>query len=163
MELFVHLITLRILPDASAYNVCRMLVVAQVVLAMQLPFTLIPLIKATSSHSIMGSFASSWVVSMTAWASSAAVSIANVLMILDVLWKEASQSAVDQAAEPRQQTFTEWLPVALMSMMQCVQTSFQKCSCAFKRAPGMVSTFEIRVLKYIVRGRSFTGYHSLNP
>ena len=91
---------------------------AQVVLAMQLPFTLIPLIKATSSRSIMGSFASTWITSMTAWAASAAVSIANVLMILDMLWKEASHSASDQSENPSQDGFVEWLHLALMSMMQ---------------------------------------------
>jgi hypothetical protein len=95
-----------------------MLVVAQVVLAMQLPFTLIPLIKATSSRSIMGSFASSWATSVTAWASSAAVSVANVLMILDMLWKEASETAADQTVGPNKQSFAEWLTIALMNVMQ---------------------------------------------
>ena len=101
--------------------------VAQVMLAMQLPFTLIPLIKATSSRSIMGSFASSWVTSVTAWASSAAVSIANVLMILDMLWKEASESAADQSEHPTQDGFVEWLNLALMSMIQCAPALFLFC------------------------------------
>lgn len=57
---------------------------------------------------------------MTAWASSAAVSIANVLMILDMLWKEASESAADPSGEVNQQSFTEWLTLAMMNMMQCV-------------------------------------------
>lgn len=62
-----------------------MLVVAQVVLALQLPFTLVPLIKATSSPALMGPFASSWLRSGAAWAASALVFAANLLMLLDML------------------------------------------------------------------------------
>ena len=59
--------------------------VAQVVLALQLPFTLIPLIKATSSRALMGEFASSWLRSGVAWAASGLVFAANLLMLLDML------------------------------------------------------------------------------
>jgi hypothetical protein len=97
---------------------CRMLVVAQVVLAMQLPFTLIPLIKATSSKAIMGSFASSWVTSVSAWASSIAVSLANVLMVLDMLWNKASEQS--GGLPEAQQSFGDWFIRAMANMLQCV-------------------------------------------
>jgi hypothetical protein len=68
-----------------------MLVIAQVVLALQLPFTLIPLIKATSSSAIMGPFASSYLRSSTAWAACILVSAANLLMLLDMLRLDAPE------------------------------------------------------------------------
>ncbi|KAF8064691.1 nramp2 [Scenedesmus sp. PABB004] len=63
--------------DAATY---RFLLVAQVVLALQLPFTLIPLIKATSSARLMGSHRSSAALAAAAWAASALVFTANLLL-----------------------------------------------------------------------------------
>jgi hypothetical protein len=54
--------------------------VAQVVLALQLPFTLVPLIKATSSPRLMGPYKNSWLTAVGAWGAGAAVFLANVLL-----------------------------------------------------------------------------------
>ena len=88
-----------------------MLVIAQVVLAMQLPFTLIPLIKSTSCRAIMGVFTSSLLRSSIAWAASFVVFVANMLMLVDMLWMETPEQI---AARQEKQGFTdkgfdEWL------------------------------------------------------
>jgi len=58
----------------------RFLLVMQVVLALQLPFTLVPLIKATSSARLMGAFKNSRLTAIGAWGAGAAVFLANVLL-----------------------------------------------------------------------------------
>ncbi|KAI8473829.1 MAG: natural resistance-associated macrophage protein-domain-containing protein, partial [Monoraphidium minutum] len=58
----------------------KFLLVAQVVLALQLPFTLVPLIKATSSARLMGRYRNSWATAAGAWGAGAAVFVANVAL-----------------------------------------------------------------------------------
>jgi hypothetical protein len=58
----------------------RFLLIAQVVLALQLPFTLVPLIKATSSGRLMGAYRNSRLTEAAAWGAGAAVFLANVLL-----------------------------------------------------------------------------------
>lgn len=53
---------------------------AQVVLALQLPFTLVPLIKATSSRRLMGQYRSSTATAVGAWGAGLTVFLANVLL-----------------------------------------------------------------------------------
>ena len=98
--------------------------VAQVVLALQLPFTLIPLIKATSSHALMGRFASSWLRSGVAWAASFVVSAANLLMLLDMLRMDAP--------EPRGAAgLKEWsISGGFQQWLQHVRRSFDRCAAA---------------------------------
>lgn len=88
-----------------------MLVIAQVVLAMQLPFTLIPLIKSTSSRAIMGVFASSRLRSSIAWAASFVVFVANMLMLVDMLWMETPEQIAARQEEQgfADKGFDEWL------------------------------------------------------
>jgi Mn2+/Fe2+ NRAMP family transporter len=54
--------------------------VAQVVLALQLPFTLVPLIKATSSGRLMGPHRNGWATALGAWGAGLTVFLANVLL-----------------------------------------------------------------------------------
>jgi Mn2+/Fe2+ NRAMP family transporter len=54
-------------------------------LALQLPFTLVPLIKATSSAALMGPFKSSALLAGAAWAASGLVFVANLLMFISLL------------------------------------------------------------------------------
>jgi hypothetical protein len=53
----------------------------QVALALQLPVTCIPLIKATSSRARMGTFKSSWALASAAWAALALIFTANLLLL----------------------------------------------------------------------------------
>jgi manganese transport protein len=68
------LIGVMILGDES---VGRLLVLSQVVLSIQLPFAIYPLIRFTSSKKLMGGFANSAVVAAIAWALFAAITAAN--------------------------------------------------------------------------------------
>jgi hypothetical protein len=54
----------------------------QVVLALQLPFTLVPLIKATSSSQLMGEFSSSRWLAGASWAATALIFVANLTLFL---------------------------------------------------------------------------------
>lgn len=82
--------------DSGAYH---LLLVLQVVLALQLPFALIPLIKATSSRRLMGAHRNGAVGAAAAWASGAAVFAANVAMLAAQLAPGAAFLPAAKAAE----------------------------------------------------------------
>eukprot|EP00879_Flechtneria_rotunda_P013472 GHRR01014066.1.p1 GENE.GHRR01014066.1~~GHRR01014066.1.p1 ORF type:complete len:1200 (+),score=508.94 GHRR01014066.1:1255-4854(+) len=73
--------------DKATY---KFLLVAQVVLALQLPFTLVPLIKATSSKKLMGSHKNSVPLAVAAWAASGLVFLANLMLFVAELWPGAA-------------------------------------------------------------------------
>jgi hypothetical protein len=75
---------------AAAAAPSRYLLVAQVVLALQLPFTLVPLIKATSSSRLMGPHKNSKLVEVTAWIASGLVFLANLMLFVTELWPGAA-------------------------------------------------------------------------
>lgn len=62
-----------------------MLVASQVVLSMQLPFALYPLIRFTGQRGIMGNFANTWWVAGLSWFLFAVVSAANAWLVVQVL------------------------------------------------------------------------------
>ena len=62
-------------------SVGRLLVLSQVVLTVQLPFALWPLIRFTSDRKVMGVFASGPLVKLVAWIVFAAILAANVWLI----------------------------------------------------------------------------------
>ncbi len=68
----------------------RFLLIAQVVLALQLPVTLVPLIKATSSRQLMGPHASSRLLAGAAWAATGLVFLANLLLFVTQMLPEVS-------------------------------------------------------------------------
>jgi manganese transport protein len=59
----------------------RMLVASQVVLSMQLPFAMYPLIRLTGRRDLMGEFVNAWWTSALAWFLFAVISSANVWMV----------------------------------------------------------------------------------
>jgi manganese transport protein len=59
----------------------KMLVMSQVVLSLQLPFALWPLIRFTSDKTLMGSFVNSTWVKCLAWSLFGLISIANIVML----------------------------------------------------------------------------------
>lgn len=77
-------------PNPPLFALCRFLLIAQVVLALQLPFTLIPLIKATSSASLMGAFKNTHIMSAAAWGASLLVFVANLMLFVSQLMPGAS-------------------------------------------------------------------------
>lgn len=81
--------TLIPLPPVSV-AVRRFLLMAQVVLALQLPFVLVPLIKATSSKQLMGPHRNSTLLAAGAWASCGLVFVANLGLFVSELWPGAA-------------------------------------------------------------------------
>ncbi|TFW35754.1 Nramp family divalent metal transporter [Massilia horti] len=62
-----------------------MLVASQVVLSLQLPFALYPLISFTDRRGIMGHFANRWWTSVSAWGMFAIITAANVWLAVQVM------------------------------------------------------------------------------
>lgn len=60
----------------------------QVVLAVALPFTLVPLIKATSSRQLMGAFRNSPTSELLSWAACSVIFLANLLLLLHWLFPD---------------------------------------------------------------------------
>jgi manganese transport protein len=64
------------------HAVGRMLVMSQVVLSLQLPFAMFPLIRFTGNRALMGEFANSAVTRITSWGLFAVISGANIWLVL---------------------------------------------------------------------------------
>lgn len=77
--------------DTGSYD---LLIVSQVILSMQLPFAVIPLIKFTDDRTIMGVFANATWVKILAWATAIVIAVLNVNLIIDTLggWIAAAGS-----------------------------------------------------------------------
>lgn len=111
-----------------------MLVVAQVVLALQLPFTLIPLIKATSSHALMGTFASSRLHAASAWAASFLIFAANLAMLAN--WLRADAGAAAAGGSAGVSGVWAWLRHAAATTTRCAfqaRESFETVSVGVRR------------------------------
>jgi manganese transport protein len=63
----------------------RMLVLSQVVLSLQLPFAMWPLIRFTSRRDLMGDFRNSMLTEVTAWTLFAVIGAANIWLVLQVI------------------------------------------------------------------------------
>ena len=63
-----------------------LLVFSQVVLSMQLPFAVIPLVRFVSDKRKMGDFAISLPVAATAWAVAGVIVVLNVKLLFDVMF-----------------------------------------------------------------------------
>ncbi|GLC33053.1 hypothetical protein PLESTB_000375800 [Pleodorina starrii] len=68
----------------------KFLLIAQVVLALQLPVTLVPLIKATSSRQLMGPHASSRLLAAAAWGATGLIFLANLMLFVTQMLPEVS-------------------------------------------------------------------------
>jgi manganese transport protein len=64
----------------------KMLVGSQVVLSLQLPFAMYPLIRLTGRRDLMGSFVNAWWTSALAWFLFAVISAANVWMVWQAIF-----------------------------------------------------------------------------
>ncbi|MBI3886920.1 MAG: Nramp family divalent metal transporter [Opitutae bacterium] len=61
----------------------RLLILSQVILSLQLPFAVIPLILFTNDRVKMGEFANPWWVKWLAWLTAAVIVVLNLKMVLD--------------------------------------------------------------------------------
>jgi len=66
------------------HSVGRLLVLSQVVLSLQLPFAMYPLIRLTSRRDLMGDFANSWLTAALAWVLFLGISAANVWLVVQL-------------------------------------------------------------------------------
>jgi manganese transport protein len=82
-------ITIVIMGDQGTY---KLLILSQVILSMQLPFAVIPLVQFTSDRKIMGEFASPVIVKVLAWATTLVIVGLNVKLVVGTLtaWIEES-------------------------------------------------------------------------
>lgn len=69
----------------------QLLVFSQVVIALQLPFTAVPLIKASASEARMGAHRISLLVESVAWLSVSLVILANIWLAFDLLLEEVDE------------------------------------------------------------------------
>jgi len=79
--------------DEGTYG---LLILSQVILSLQLPFAIVPLVHFTSDRRKMGSFASRLPVKVLAWATSAIIIVLNAKLVLDTIgeWSAAGASPV---------------------------------------------------------------------
>ena len=77
--------------DEGSYD---LLIMSQVVLSMQLPFAIVPLIRFTSDRSVMGSFSNRLWVKTLAWITATIIVLLNAKLIVDALagWIDAAGS-----------------------------------------------------------------------
>ena len=67
------------------HSVGQLLVLSQVVLSLQLPFAMYPLIKLTTRRDIMGSFTNSRLTTLLSWSLFAIISAANLWLVVQAL------------------------------------------------------------------------------
>ncbi len=75
---------------AGAKDTNRLLVFSQVILSLQLPFAVVPLVKFTSSRIKMGQFAMRWWLAVLAWGVTAIIIVLNGKLVVDQLveWRD---------------------------------------------------------------------------
>lgn len=86
-------LTIGIAGDSSTYN---LLILSQVVLSLQLPFAVIPLIHFTSDRSIMGDFANNSLLKALAWSVASIIVVLNAKLVTDQIhdWIQASSEPI---------------------------------------------------------------------
>jgi len=83
------MIVIGIMGDSGSY---RLLILSQVILSLQLPFAVVPLIKFTSSKVKMGPFASRPWIQVLGWMIAAAIIVLNILLVVQEVhsWTESA-------------------------------------------------------------------------
>ena len=83
LRLFVRLLTMAPALAAVWLSVrpVTLLVLSQVILSMQLPFSIIPLVSFTSNRKLMGSFANPPLTKVLAWAAAVLITALNLLLL----------------------------------------------------------------------------------
>ncbi len=99
-------ITILYAGEAASY---QLLILSQVILSMQLPFAVIPLIHFTSDHKSMGDFAIKGIFRILAWLVAALIVGLNVKLVLDELL-----SWIKTSAEPA------WIYVIVMPIVAAI-------------------------------------------
>ncbi|MGV6815241.1 MAG: Nramp family divalent metal transporter [Phycisphaerales bacterium] len=85
------MIVIGVMGDSGSY---RLLILSQVILSLQLPFAVVPLIKFTSSNKKMGPFVNKPWVKVVAWVIAGAIIVLNVVLVVQEIgaWTSAAGS-----------------------------------------------------------------------
>jgi manganese transport protein len=83
-------VTIAIFGDSGTY---RLLILSQVILSLQLPFAVIPLVQFTSDRSIMGEFANRRIVKVLAWAAATVIVGLNLKLVAGTLHDLLAEAA----------------------------------------------------------------------
>lgn len=83
-------LTIWLMGDSGSY---KLLILSQVILSMQLPFAVVPLIQFTSDKRVMGEFANKLWVKSLAWVTAAIIISLNVKLVIGVLGEWVGGSA----------------------------------------------------------------------
>jgi manganese transport protein len=70
---------------AGEGSTTSLLVLSQVVLSLQLPFAVVPLVMFTGDRRMMGEFASPWALRLAAWAVAVAIVVLNVKLLVGMI------------------------------------------------------------------------------
>jgi manganese transport protein len=70
---------------AGQAGATRLLIVSQVILSLQLPFAVVPLIQFTSSRTLMGPFSTGPIVRMAAWGLAGLIILLNGGLVVGLL------------------------------------------------------------------------------
>jgi manganese transport protein len=127
-------ITIYIAGDAATY---KLLILSQVILSMQLPFAVIPLIHFTSDRRKMGSFANKMWVRALAWTAAAVIVGLNLHLVVDTI-----REWLASAGEYRWLLAAIVLPLALLLVALLLYVTFEPLLAHWmrrvKRAPAEV-------------------------
>ena len=88
-----------VLLHAGEDGFLQLLVLSQVVLSLQLPFAILPLICFTSAKSIMGSFASPTWLQCMAYSAAFLIIALNAWLVVYKHWGRSARSQAQEAAE----------------------------------------------------------------
>ncbi len=112
----------------------KLLILSQVILSMQLPFAVVPLIQFTSDRTRMGKFASPKWVRTLAWATAAIIVSLNIKLVITVVtdWVQA-------AGEYRGLILMLIVPVVIAVMLLLFWVAFEPLLPAFLRKGGRMA------------------------
>jgi manganese transport protein len=77
-----------------------LLIVSQVVLSLQLPFAMVPLIRFTSDRALLGTFANPWWVKLLAWIAACSITGLNAWLIARAMSDWGSRESVLASYSP---------------------------------------------------------------
>ncbi|HLF14238.1 MAG TPA: Nramp family divalent metal transporter [Bacteroidota bacterium] len=120
-----------------------LLILSQVILSLQLPFAIIPLIKITGDRSVMGDFANKMWVKVLAWTTAAVVVSLNAKLVVDTLSEWIGESGPDAVW-----IWVTVIPIVVAIGLLLVYISLPKSWLRRKSAAPAVTTVDLSAPRY---------------
>ncbi len=120
-----------------------LLILSQVILSLQLPFAIIPLIKITSDGSVMGSFANKLWVKVLAWTTAIIVVGLNAKLVVGTLSEWIAESGPDAVW-----IWVTVVPLVVAIALLLVYISLPKSWRGRKPAAPAVKTYDLTAARY---------------